>query len=200
MAFQPTQDGALFIMNWALGDVLWQNHLWFSQPDFEFADMSLMADIIANQSYENLYNIMASVVHMNYVLAIDERTQDGPSYQTAGPGWSGNISGDPLPLSAALLTTTRTALRGRSYRGRNYWTGMPESKWASGEFDGSVATAVLLFLQDIWDDGETNGWIFGVRSGYLNHVKRTTAIITPASDVLVRSNKPAHQRDRDHRP
>lgn len=56
--------------------------------------------------------------------------------------FSGTESGQILPTQTALLVSQRTGRRGRSYRGRQYWTGYTEP--SSNENDVAAATVEAM--------------------------------------------------------
>ena len=66
---------------------------------------------------------------------------------TANVGLPGGIAGDMLPSYCAGIITKKTALRGRSYRGRSYIPGVPETGTT-----GNAATAGQLALYNALAD------------------------------------------------
>lgn len=85
------------------------------------------------------------------VRNIDSPTDAGAF---AAGGGVGGVIGDALPAFNAMLISKRTALRGKSYRGRMYVPGVPES----GQVD-AVLTAgqltLLTTLAGVLDDSIT---------------------------------------------
>jgi len=115
------------------------------------------------------------------VRATDMTTQTGPvvDYGTGLPAFGGQ-TGDPLPNNCAIVFTKRTALRGRSYRGRIYHMGIPESQ-SSGNFIGG---ALLIALQSAYlavINRSTTGasWELGVVSRRQDGVDLIAGIFTP---------------------
>jgi hypothetical protein len=66
-------------------------------------------------------------VSLSSVGIRDIRTPNQPEYVDTGAAVVGTGTGDLLPLQTALCITLRTALAGRSYRGRVYLFGYAES-------------------------------------------------------------------------
>jgi len=74
----------------------------------------------------------------------------GPEFVTAFPPASvGEIAGDSLPTYCAGLVSIRTALGGRSHRGRMYLAGFGEASTTGSRFNTAHPTwpAILAFLE-----------------------------------------------------
>jgi hypothetical protein len=70
---------------------------------------------------------------------------DGTSASTIiTHAFAGLDAGDPLPVSTCLVVTARTALRGRSYRGRVYTGPYPETYNTAGAPVTSLVAAVAV--------------------------------------------------------
>jgi len=71
-----------------------------------------------------------------------------PPQASVAVGTTGTNTGSPLPNESALVVTLYTGLVGRSYRGRNFWPGIPVSAMeANGTLNGSYVSDV----QDTFD-------------------------------------------------
>jgi hypothetical protein len=55
---------------------------------------------------------------------------------------AGTVAAEPLPFMVSLVATLRTALRGRSFRGRSYWTGWTENTSLNGVPQAASVTAM----------------------------------------------------------
>lgn len=66
------------------------------------------------------------------------------------PIFTGTNTGDPIPVQTALVATLRTALAGRSYRGRIYWGGFGEgSNTTGGQPTAALATIMQGFTSTL---------------------------------------------------
>jgi hypothetical protein len=131
------------------------------------------------------------------VTARDLTTQDGVQVSSAPAATVvGGIGGDCLPASVAYCMTHRTALIGRSRRGRTYFGGIPESVCGGN----NVTTTFSDDLQSAWFDVVTDvgvsGWQFGVLSRYTNKLPRTVAVWTPVTSSIFRDLRVDSQRGR----
>src|ERR1041385_1621876 len=91
-----------------------------------------VADVVAStvaNAYEDLRGAMRSTSAWDHVVVTDLRTEGAPEFESVNGGFPlvGTDSGEDLPYQNAAVITWRTALRGRSFRGRTYLGGFTES-------------------------------------------------------------------------
>ena len=107
----------------------------------------------------------------------DIRTANLPEFGAvvAAPGTSAS---DVLPLQTSLVATFRTALAGRSFRGRYYQGGWAENaNGASGTADPTAASDLETFLTNIANPTvQGNLWALAVMSPTLGESNPVTAI------------------------
>jgi len=103
----------------------------------------------------------------------------------ADPVLSGTVTEDPLSNNVALVISQGTASRGRSYRGRTYHCGIPETfaQDAVSMFDANRIGALTGWI-NWWDamaavDGSTHV----VLSRYTGNAPRATGVMTPITTV-----------------
>jgi len=73
-----------------------------------------------------------------------------PEFLDTGAIVAGTATGDPLPAQVAACVTLRTALSGRSFRGRVYISGWDEvQNTASAVMATATSTAIVGFLNDV---------------------------------------------------
>lgn len=78
----------------------------------------------------------------------DMRTANQPEFRDLAAAVSGTATGtDPLPTQLAAVVTLRTALSGKSFRGRTYFGGFSEAQSdAAGRASAAVGTAITAFM------------------------------------------------------
>lgn len=103
----------------------------------------------------------------------DWRTANQPEYRDTAPQVTGSGVGDMLPSQLAVCVTLRTALAGKSYRGRVYLGGFLETHNDAASRVSTAATAGVLGFLDACDDGFES---FGLR---------TSVVSKPAEDVQI---------------
>lgn len=111
-----------------------------------------------------LQALQPTTVELDRVDIRDLRTANQPLI-SATIGQAGTDTSDQLPNGVSLVVTARTALVGRSFRGRTFIPGF--SGTARGT-DGTATTAAqdaaAGFLDDLNGDMTAEGWPLGVAS------------------------------------
>lgn len=126
---------------------------------------------------------MPSSYTLGTITATDQTTQNGPSstVSVAQAGTSGSAS---MPNGMAVCVTERTALRGRSYRGRLYWGPLTSDMAASSDKNQITSTAAanigayLLGFASAMSAMATPG-NHAVVSHFHNGIARASAVVTP---------------------
>lgn len=115
----------------------------------------------------------------------DWRTAHQPEFRDTAPQVTGAGVGDMLPAQLAICVTLRTALAGKSFRGRVYLGGFLETHNDAASRVSAAATAGVLGFLDACDDGFES---FGLRTAVVSKpaedvqlIRRTT---TAAGDVI----------------
>lgn len=109
------------------------------------------------------------------------------SYEYVYTPVAGQVTGDMLPPQCAFVYSLKTALKGRSYRGRFYLPGIPEvlnvgGQCAAASLANMVAVGTQLYT--VFGPGGTNtDWQLVVISRWLNHAKRVTPVGTPVESI-----------------
>jgi hypothetical protein len=102
----------------------------------------------------------------------------------------GTVVTDPLPPQCPVTMLLKTALRGKSYRGRKLFCGIPE---ADTTVDGLTAgkytswKAIAAAIQDGFIDADGNVWVPCVLSRVLSQLNTnpTTAVYNDVVEILV---------------
>lgn len=119
--------------------------------------------------------------------------------QEAVVGAGGTSASDILPKGTALCVTTRTALAGRSFRGRIYQAGLAEN---ANDANGNPVAACAAAVAAFWDDLRSvqvsgNTWTMGVTSRVQNGVTLNPAVTNAVTSLLVRDLQWDSQRRRN---
>jgi hypothetical protein len=123
------------------------------------------------------------------VVAVYPDTAATASYTTGLPDVGAN-AGDTLPPQLAQVVSFNTALKGRSYRGRNYIGGWTEANQTDGYWNGDVTTATSTYFSDVsavFGVGGTDpDWEWVVISRFLDGGPRANPIGTAVVSYIVR--------------
>jgi hypothetical protein len=143
-----------------------------------------------NSSYSNL---CSTSVQLTEVVCTDLTAETGGQVSVAGGGALGVVTGGKLPGNCSLAVSFRTALRGRSYRGRNYIVGIPETyMFDTSKVADDYVAAVLDAYEGFLTAIGTAGWTWVVLSRYEGvdpdthrPIPREAGVMTPVLNVVV---------------
>lgn len=114
-----------------------------------------------------------------------------PFVSTFTPVVGATGSGEQLPPQSAIVLSWKTALKGRSFRGRTYLPGYGEIDQNAGVLGSSALTAantiVTQMLAVYGPTGTDANWQFGVISRIAAGVPRITPIFTAVTSGAARS-------------
>lgn len=140
--------------------------------------------------------VMPTDLSLIQVRAIDLSSQSGPVVnQATGLPAAGTMAGTSLPNNCACVFTKRTALRGRSFRGRIYHPGLTTGQVTGNALTVGALGGILLKYNNFLDitDQLANHHLLGVISRYENKLPRDTGIFTQVlnftSDGVVDSQR-----------
>jgi len=141
----------------------------------------------------NYSGLASNVVHLAEVVATDLTTESSSQASIDGGGFTGTVSGLALPGNCSVSVSFRTSSRGRSFRGRNYIIGIPESKLEgtsiiTTDYADLITTAYEAFLDTIGTAGWT--WVAlsrfsGVDPTTHKPIPRSAGVMTPITNVLL---------------
>jgi hypothetical protein len=120
------------------------------------------------------------------VYVVDMSSDTAPTATVTPPiPTTGDITATSLPNNVALCVSFRTAGRGRSSRGRNYISGLPEQATLNNNFTSLVSNAIKAAYDKLLDAATFSlDWTWVVYSRYENKQPRVTAF-TPAVEAVV---------------
>lgn len=153
-------------------------------------------DVMANWISE-LQPLKSSTCTFTEVFAFDLSTEGSFGF-TAIPGApvSGEAGAPPLPNNVSLAVSFRSAFRGRSGRGRNYWYGLVEDQFAGNNATTAIQTAILAGYDTLVGSALTNGFVHVVASRFTNNAPRLVGAIFPVQAITITDSTLDSQRRR----
>jgi len=132
------------------------------------------------------------------VTGLESATSPGVTVNAVGTVLGG-VGAESLPGQNALCVSFRTALRGRSFRGRNYISGIPENAHAAGVIADATATGIRDAYVDliaiVSEDALTpSTWV--VVSRVSGGVNRASGVTTPVQTATLVDRYVDNQRRR----
>ena len=151
MAFVATANTAEVEVRQMLFGQLIENTLYFHNPDGWDADSLLtLATAIGAWWAADIMPHLTSQLTMREIVARDLTTATGS--QAVDPSWAGiagGVEGTSVPSNVALAISFRTALSGRSFRGRNYISGFDVDHVPNNTINTGVADALVAAYNDL---------------------------------------------------
>lgn len=198
MPFQPVAATALAELIFSLDGQIVENTLYFRKPnDYDVTGLQDLAERLRDWWIALPAANIADACSLTAVKCTALHDQTGPQYTlTAGLPVTGEVPSDPVPNNSAFVVTFRTALIGRSFRGRNYIAGIPETYTSISRLSNTIAT----YFRDSYAGipaavGVGHLWV--VVSRTVNGVvQMPTALTSPITTVDVIDNVMDSQRRR----
>lgn len=182
---------------WTLGGADYgQNVLHANIGGTPSVDQSMASTIAgfagAAHTGSGLAALQPSSVVLDRVDIRDLRTANQPLL-SASVASAGTATGQLLPRGTAQVVTLRTALAGRSFRGRVYVPGFAEE---AADVDGratqAARDAAVAFVEGFGDSMAANGWPLGVASVKLAAINNIVGMVSRDS-VWDRQWRRAHR-------
>lgn len=159
--------------------------------------------ILGRFTTSGLAALCATTTSLISVGLRDIRTANQPEFVSVAAAVPGSGAGNPVPNQLAAVVTLRTALAGRSYRGRAYFGGfIVGENTAAGAIVAGLNTALVAFVTNIQTDLAASAITLGVISrpfagdaGPPVHPARA-GVVTPVTGIIARDTKWDTQRRR----
>ena len=139
-----------------------------------------IAAVLLNQWGTVVMPLLSQDLTLREVYAFGLDSASAPS-ATATPGGgpiAGGVANPGLPGNVALCVSFRTALRGRSFRGRIYLPGITEGMVVGNLIAEATATRIVNAVNTVALEVEDSWAPHCVVSRYENNAPRTTGIST----------------------
>jgi hypothetical protein len=195
-------------LNWSFNGVLGFNVLGGSvgggYTNSQAHANALGTAVLGRFTSSGLKALMATTTSLLGVGIRDVRTANQVEYVSVASAVPGTGSGDPLPNELAAALTYRTALAGKSFRGRSYFSGaiVGESD-AAGKIVIAFNTALVAFMTGVQSDMGTEGITLAIlsRPRYLNlpppaDLESYAGALTPVTAIIARDVQWDSQRRR----
>lgn len=152
---QAVSNSGVLTLNWSGETRTWRNVFGLiasgGAPVFNQATAESIFTALRGLSTTTAFMAqLAPTVILESISLRDFGQPNQPVFTSTGTPLAGGGTGDPLPLSVASVVTLRTALAGRSFRGRTYLTGFTEAaNDATGRIVSTAAAAGVAFVNGI---------------------------------------------------
>ena len=189
MATLDIPNGAFLKLEWSSTTGTWSNVLGLvgapQLPTIDQAFADAMHTVVSSAlSGSGMVPLLANTVVFERVKVRRLDIANQAEFASNGTPVSGAGTGDMLPLSLAVCVTLRTALAGKSFRGRTYLSGWDETQnTATGRTNAAANTAAKQFIDNIF----VNSFAQGVSIAVLS--RNSPAVTIPAKTIPARAGQ-----------
>ena len=147
-------------------------------------DVEIYAFQIGNWYRTNVVPLLSNQYQYRETYAFDLSSQTGPGY-TALPAApvSGGATGQAEPGNVSFAVSFRTALRGRSGRGRNFIIGLTGDVRSGNGVTPAFANALVAAYSKLITDATLVDGTWVIASRFTNKAPRTTGVAIPVTSV-----------------
>jgi hypothetical protein len=204
MPFVPVANTALVEIRLEQDDQQVENTLWWEFPsDPTPAELDTLVSGIFGWWVDNVQTLTSTSVTMREIVATSQTTATSAQVSFTPPTLvDGTNTSPPMPNNVTLTVSFRTALRGRSFRGRNYTIGMVDAQIEGNTvLPGTVSAwqdayeALIAIQQDV---GAV--WVVASRFSGVDAdgkpIPRAAGVTTPIISVVVVDDISDSQRRR----
>jgi len=193
MPFVPVENTALVETRMMFDGQKCENTIWVeNEAAWDGASLAELASEVKDWWVANYAGLVTFGTSLTEVVATDMSSDTGPQASVAGGGEVGLGSGAPFPGGTSFVVSFRTALRGRSFRGRNYIVGVPEaSRSLISGVDSDYVEACVNAYTALLDAISTAGWTWVIASRFSgvdpdthNPIPRVAGVTTPVTNVV----------------
>lgn len=193
MALPPAPGVTRAVFNYTSQGIATANVLHFTQPPGSTApDPTALASDLKGFWVAAI----APLVHQTHILQNVTCTDLGPTgppqaIHTTGLPSPGLQTGDPMPNNVALVMSLKTALRGRSYRGRLYEGGIAESNALGNEAVSAYRDALVSAWSQliVYTGGPLTPDLTWVILSYFNAgSQRSSPVATPVTTLTANTH------------
>lgn len=193
MPFVPVENTALVETRMMFDGQKCENTLWVeNESPWDGESLAELASEVKDWWTASYAQLVTFGTSLTEVVATDMSSETGPQASVAGAGAVGADSGAPFPGGTSFAVSFRTAMRGRSFRGRNYIVGVPESARSliSG-VDPDYVEACITQYTAFMDAISTAGWTWVIASRFSgvdpdtgDPIPRVAGVTTPVTNVV----------------
>jgi len=188
MPFIPAENVAMVEIRMTLDFQRVENTLYFEQgAGWDETSLMTLGEDVASWWEGQISPIASVALAVTEVTCTDLTSDSAPSVSFVPASLlSGVLVEEPLPNNCSLAISFRTAGRGRSSRGRNYFVGLVDNQVSGNEVTTGFADALKAAYLMIGLGGSfTADATWSVVSRHHNLAPRTTALVQPISSVVI---------------
>lgn len=196
MTFVPTLNTATLVAAYRLGGQRVINTFWLERAAaWTLAECEGAAIAFDSFYTASIQQRLSADIALEQVVVTSQQSTSAPQFIfDVEPPNPGNVVVASLPGNVAMVITLRTALRGRSFRGRLYLAGLPTSIMTGGVFTQASVDAEITGYETLLTSfgGANNTWV--VVSKVQNGVPLGSGVTTPITNITADTSPDSQRR------
>jgi len=200
MAFAPLDDGAQVILEYGTSTFTWTNRFYVVKQGWTESDFDTLVDGLETAWGFLTHQPINSSQNFKGVTVYDLRGAHEPVYHWDISGATGYYTGELADKQTAVVVTFYSAHRGRSGRGRWYFSGIGEGQMTNGLFTQSFLTDVHTWVSDVRTVIQAAGFTHVIASAMQDGVALDPMGAHPVTSHTIRNGVPGSQNKRNQRP
>lgn len=199
MAFQPVPNVAQIRIEGVADNQLTINDQYWeiSGGGINATNLAALAVALVSWVTGSLCPLLSEQWTATRIVGIDLTSAIGPT-TTQNVSTAGGVSGEAAPNNVSACVSLRTASRGRSFRGRNFLPGIPNSLITTNTLDSTFITDVLSAYSELVGPGTfLAGWQYGIVSRVTGGVPRASGLFVPIESVIMVGTAVRSMRSRE---
>jgi len=199
MPFVPVSDVVMAEMRMLLYGQKIENTLYFTKAGgFDLSEAAALNNILLLWWTEEYADGVSEDLSLREIVITDLSTETSFSLVSPAPtpNPTGAQSGGALPGGSALCVSFRTTSRGRSFRGRNFVSGIPRSGSTGNQVNSDIITLIEVAYQDLISLVADMDATWVVVSRFTDGAPRVAGINTRVNSVTVVDTNIDSQRRR----
>jgi len=193
MPFIPVLNTALVEVRMTLDGQHVENTM-FAEQSIPWTDslLGILCGVVKDWWIASYAPIVSDLVELREIVATDQTTATSGQFSLPSAGETGGFPGGSAPSNVSYAVSFRTALRGRSFRGRNYIVGIPLSQLSGvnnvlSVYSDNAVAAYAAFGEALLV--EDMHWVVvsrfsGVNPSTGKPIPRTAGVTTPVITVI----------------
>lgn len=187
MPFVPVPDTCQVELRYTWDSQQVENTLYFyNVSEWSTSQMTDLAGAVAAWWHTSVRPQQSEDVTLRELYLTDLRSVTAPTvtYATGLPD-VGSAAAPSVSNNTSLAISFRTAGRGRSSRGRNYWVGLLANQVDASEVAPAHAASIQAAYEALIDAVSESDWNWVVVSRFHNGAPRTEGLRQPVQSVVV---------------
>lgn len=181
MAFVPVPNTAMFELRYTLWGQQIENTLWFEEAlPWNAGTIATQCEVLHDWVVAELFPTLSVDLTLREVFGTSMESDTAPtgSFVPASPP-AGDVPSNAEAGSVAFGVTFRTGMRGRSFRGRNYVPGIPQSSRSGNQATVAFANTIQAAYQQLTGAIPEMLGTWVVVSRFSGGLPRVTGVTTP---------------------